>query len=190
MGGGVKEILALAADLGKQAAPRLKQFSLETFDVLVLLGEDLEEGDLEEARMWLDAILEETAYETGNLKSSSQLLLGVGAVLALLLQHIAVTFSSLTLVREWLLGAEEVFRVAPIAPWEIITGKYMSYSLLTLTIAGVLSFLIVGLMGVPLLGNLAYFVLVLILLTVASLGWGVLTPCSPIARASRCNLLC
>ncbi len=267
-----KEILARAFDLGKQMAPRLKEFSLETFDALVLLGEDLEEGDLEGARMRLDAILEETAYETGNLKSSSQLLLGVGAVLvtlgapteelerlqrtqatlqefhdelekirqelhreeidvdsyvkqlkelrdtmgelqiaadlleqiptdvliaplttttnnvsrfkpsyigfyapavlALLLQHIAVTFSSLTLVRERLLGAEEVFRVAPIAPWEIITGKYMSYSLLTLTIAGALSFLIVGLMGVPLLGNLAYFVLVLILLTVASLGWG------------------
>ncbi len=93
-------------------------------------------------------------------------------MLALLLQHIAVTFSSLSLVRERLLGAEEVFRVAPITPWEIITGKYMSYSLLNLTIAGVLSFLIVFLMGVPFLGSLVYFILVLILLTVASLGWG------------------
>lgn len=94
------------------------------------------------------------------------------AVLALLLQHIAVTFSSLSLVRERLLGAEEVFRVAPITPWEIITGKYMSYSLLNLTIAAVLSFLIVFLMGVPFFGSLAYFILVLILLTAASLGWG------------------
>jgi len=94
------------------------------------------------------------------------------AVLALLLQHIAVTFSSLSLVSERVLGAEEVFRVAPITPWEIITGKYMSYSLLNLTIAGVLSFLIVFLMGVPFFGSLVYFILVLILLTVASLGWG------------------
>jgi len=267
-----KEILAQAANLGKQLTPGLQQFSLEMLDQLTLLGEDMERGDLEGARVRLEDILKETTDETGNLELSSQLLLGAGAVmialgappeelerlqhtraslqefhdeleqirqelsregidmgaqveqlrklrntiaglqtaadlleqiptdvliaplttttanvsrfkpdylgfyapavLVLLLQHIAVTFSSLTLVRERLLGAEELFRVAPIAPWEIITGKYMSYSVLTLAIAGTLSLLIVGLMRVPLLGNLVYFVLMLVLLTVASLGWG------------------
>jgi ABC-2 type transport system permease protein len=266
-----KEILARAAELAKQLAPRLQQFSAEMLDDLILLGEQVEGGDLEGARAHLEEILKETAYETGSLESSSQMLLGVGAVLAtlgapaeelerlqrvytsvqelrdglveikqaldregidvaanieqlrdlrntmvdlqaaadllekiptdvliapltmtvdnvsrfeadylgfyapavltLLLQHMAVTFSSLSLVRERLLGAEEVFRVAPISPWEIITGKYMSYSLLTLTIAGTLTLLIV-LMRVPFFGSPFYFFLVLILLTAASLGWG------------------
>ena len=35
------------------------------------------------------------------------------AVLALLLQHLAVTFGALSLVREKILGADEIFRVAP-----------------------------------------------------------------------------
>jgi ABC-2 type transport system permease protein len=94
------------------------------------------------------------------------------AVLALLLQHIAVTFGSLTMVRERLLGAEELFRVAPIAPWEIVTGKYVSYSLLTVTIGLVLSVLIVAVMRVPLMGSVLDLVLVLVLVAVAGLGWG------------------
>jgi ABC-2 type transport system permease protein len=94
------------------------------------------------------------------------------AVLALLLQHIAVTFGSLTMVRERLLGAEELFRVAPIAPWEIVSGKYLSYSLLTVAIGLVLSILIVAVMQVPLLGSVPYLLLVLILVALAGLGWG------------------
>jgi ABC-2 type transport system permease protein len=96
------------------------------------------------------------------------------AVLALLVQHMAVTFGSLTMVRERLLGTEELFRVAPIDPWEIITGKYLGYSLLTAAIGGALSYLIVVAMKVPLFGRLSDFALVLALLAVASLGWGFL----------------
>ena len=94
------------------------------------------------------------------------------AVLALLLQHIAVSFGALTMVRERLLGAEELFRVAPIAPWEIITGKFVSYCMLTVSIGVVLSVLIVAALHVPLLGSVFNYLLVLSLVTVASLGWG------------------
>jgi ABC-2 type transport system permease protein len=96
------------------------------------------------------------------------------AVLALLLQHIALTFGALTMVHERLLGAEELFRVAPIAPWEIITGKYASYGLLTMAVGLVLSALLVFALGVPLLGSVLEFVLTLILVTAAGLGWGFL----------------
>jgi ABC-2 type transport system permease protein len=64
--------------------------------------------------------------------------------------------------------------VAPIAPWEILTGKYMSYTVLILTIAGILTALIVWLMGVPLFGSLAFYALTMVLLCIASLGWGFL----------------
>jgi len=96
------------------------------------------------------------------------------AVLALLLQHIALTFGALTMVHERLLGAEELFRVAPIAPWEIITGKYASYGLLTMAVGLVLSALLVLALGVPLLGSALQFLLTLFLVTAAGLGWGFL----------------
>jgi ABC-2 type transport system permease protein len=96
------------------------------------------------------------------------------AVLALLLQHMAVTFGSLTMVRERLLGAEELFRIAPIAPWEIVTGKFLGYTLFTVLVGVVLSLLLVLIIKIPMLGNLFYFLLTLILMTTAGLGWGIL----------------
>ena len=95
------------------------------------------------------------------------------AVLALLLQHMAMTFGSLTMVRERLLGADELFRISPIAPWEILTGKFLGYTLLTAVIGAVLSGLLVLFIKVPLLGNVFLFVLTLVLMATASLGWGI-----------------
>lgn len=121
-----------------------------------------------------DVLVSPVTAEVTNISQREPDYLGfyTPAVLALLLQHIAVTFGALTMVRERLLGAEELFRVAPISPWEIITGKYLSYSLITVTIGLTLSFLIVVAMDVPLLGSLIHFGLVLILLTLSGLGWG------------------
>ena len=96
------------------------------------------------------------------------------AVLALLLQHMALTFGSLTMVRERLLGADELFRIAPIAPWEILTGKFLSYTLLTVVIGTLSSGLLVLIVKVPMLGNPLLFVLTLTLVATASLGWGIL----------------
>ena len=93
------------------------------------------------------------------------------AVLALLVQHLAVTFGALSLVREKLLGADEIFRVAPIAPVEILAGKYLSYIILGLVLGGILTALILVL-GVPFFGSVWAFLLTLLLVTVASLGWG------------------
>ena len=92
-------------------------------------------------------------------------------VQALLVQHLAVTFGALSLVREKLLGADEIFRVAPIAPVEILAGKYLSYIILGLVLGGILTALILVL-GVPFFGSVWAFLLTLLLVTVASLGWG------------------
>ncbi len=267
-----QQLLRQAAEQSKEMATELQKFSVEVLDQLLLIGEDLEEGDLDQAEARLDELLDTLSIEGGSLDSPLQALAGVEsmlitadaptaewewlqllraslqslrgeleqirgeiesgqadlgavldqlrtmratmlelqsmadlleripaevlvaplkttvenisryppdyvgyyapAVLALLLQHIAVTFGSLTLVRERLLVAEEWFRVAPIAPWEILTGKYASYCLLTLTIGLILSTLIVVIMGVPLYGSLLSFGLVLALLVFSSCGWG------------------
>jgi ABC-2 type transport system permease protein len=79
-------------------------------------------------------------------------------------------------VRERLLGAMELFRVAPVSILQVVLGKYLGYTLFI----GVITAALVGLMiwpvalGVPFLGSAALFVLMVVLLTLASLGIGFL----------------
>lgn len=94
------------------------------------------------------------------------------AVVVLLLQHIAVSLASLSMVRDRLLGATEVYRVAPITPLEIILGKSLSYGLLLGVVAAALVFLVNQLLGVPILGDPGWAVLTLGLLLFSSLGLG------------------
>jgi len=94
------------------------------------------------------------------------------AVLALLLQHIAVSLSSLSMVRDRLLGATEVYRVAPVSSFEIILGKSLSYGLLLAVVGVALVALVNQLLGVPILGDVRWAAVTLGLLLFASLGMG------------------
>ena len=96
------------------------------------------------------------------------------AVLALILQHMAVTLSALSLVRERLSGTMELFRISPVNALEIVLGKYIGFGLISGVIAAVVSALLILVLGVPLLGDPTFFVLIVVLLTFASLGLGVL----------------
>jgi ABC-2 type transport system permease protein len=94
------------------------------------------------------------------------------AVVVLLLQHIAVSLASLSMVRDRLLGAMEIYRVAPVRPLEIILGKSLSYGLLLGLVGAALVFLVNRLLGVPILGDPLWAVLTLGLLLFSSLGLG------------------
>jgi ABC-2 type transport system permease protein len=94
-------------------------------------------------------------------------------VLALLVQHTAITLGALALVRERLLGAFEVFRVAPVSMTQLLLGKYAGYTLFIALTAAVLLVAML-LLGVPLLGSPLLFAALLLLLTLASLGVGFL----------------
>jgi ABC-2 type transport system permease protein len=96
------------------------------------------------------------------------------AVLALVLQHMGVTLTALSLVRERLSGAMDIFRVAPVRALEILIGKYLAYAFFNLAIAAGLSFLLVGVLKVPMLGRPADVAWVIVLLSFASLGLGLL----------------
>ena len=96
------------------------------------------------------------------------------AVFALVLQHLAVTLTALALVRERLSGAMDLFRVAPVRAWEILVGKYVAYGLLSLLVGAVVAALMVRGLGVPLMGSPERVATVVILLTFASLGAGLL----------------
>jgi ABC-2 type transport system permease protein len=94
------------------------------------------------------------------------------AVLALLLQHLAVTFAALSIVRERNVGTMELFRVSPLSAAEALFGKYISYMLFGGVIAVILSGLLVFVMHVPMLGNWWYFTLVIAAVLFTSLGIG------------------
>jgi ABC-2 type transport system permease protein len=95
------------------------------------------------------------------------------AVLALILQHIAVTLGALSLVRERLLGAMEFFRVAPVSVTNILLGKYLGYTVFLGIIGAVLVGLLL-LLGIPFLGNVSLFIGLAALVILASLGIGFL----------------
>jgi ABC-2 type transport system permease protein len=94
------------------------------------------------------------------------------AVLALLLQHVAITFGALSIVGERLTGTVELFRVSPISPAEVLIGKYASYMIFGGILATVLTLLIRYALGVPMLGNWLYYIAVVALVLFASLGIG------------------
>jgi len=94
------------------------------------------------------------------------------AVLALLLQHLAVTFAALSIVRERNVGTMELFRVSPLSAAEALFGKYISYMLFGGVIAAILSALLVFALHVPMLGNWWNFTLVIAAVLFTSLGIG------------------
>jgi len=94
------------------------------------------------------------------------------AVLALLLQHLAVTFAALSIVRERNVGTMELFRVSPLSAAEALFGKYISYMLFGGVIAAILSALLAFALHVPMLGNWWYFALVIAAVLFTSLGIG------------------
>jgi ABC-2 type transport system permease protein len=96
------------------------------------------------------------------------------AVLALILQHLAVTLTALSMVRERLSGQMDLFRVAPVNSMEVLVGKYVAYAVLTLLVGGVVGGLMVFVLGVPVLAGYLVAIGIVLLLAFASLGVGLL----------------
>ena len=92
-------------------------------------------------------------------------------VMILLVQHLALTFAALSLVRERRLGITEMYRVSPLTVGEAMTGKYLSFLVLGLSLAGALTVTML-LLGVEIQGPLWSFGLTIALVIVASLGLG------------------
>jgi ABC-2 type transport system permease protein len=96
------------------------------------------------------------------------------AVLALILQHMAVTLIALSIVRERTSGLFELFRISPITTAELVTGKLIAFGLFSGAIALLTVTLLVVGFGVPMLGDAGWLALIVILLIAASLGLGLL----------------
>src|SRR5690242_4113855 len=60
--------------------------------------------------------------------ATPQTIFYVPGAIALLLQHLAITLSARSMLRERQFGRFELFRVTPITPGEILAGPYIRYS--------------------------------------------------------------
>ncbi|MGH2381098.1 MAG: ABC transporter permease, partial [Candidatus Limnocylindria bacterium] len=123
-----------------------------------------------------EVIARPTTAETENVAPTEPEVLNFfgPAVFALVIQHLAVTLTALSMVRERLSGQMDRFRVAPVSSMELLVGKYIAYAVLSLAVSAVVGVLLVVVLGVPLLGSIGLFVGIVLLLTFASLGFGLL----------------
>lgn len=94
------------------------------------------------------------------------------AVLALLLQHLALTLAALSMTRVRFLGLMELFKTSPVKPSEVAVGNYLSYGVLTLVAGALLVALLVFGLGVPVFGSHLLFAATIVLLVTSSLGIG------------------
>ncbi|HUG48390.1 MAG TPA: ABC transporter permease [Candidatus Limnocylindria bacterium] len=132
-----------------------------------------------------EVIAEPTTVRTENIAPSEPSIVAhsAPAVLALILQHMAVTLTALSFVRERLSGAMELFRISPVNSFELVMGKYLGLGLVSVVIAAITTLLLVTVLGVPMLGDPWLLAAVVALLVFASLGVGLLI--SVIADSER-----
>src|SRR6185369_4531634 len=94
------------------------------------------------------------------------------AVLALLIQHLAITLGALSMARVRSLNLMDLLRVAPVRGSEWIAGNYLSYGLICAFASAALAGLTMFFLGVPVLGSYVALTGGLALLVACSLGVG------------------
>ena len=133
-------------------------------------------GEPDAAAIPPDVVAAPTRSELRNIAPSTPSVLAfyAPAVLALVIQHLAVTLIAMSLIRERMSGAMELFRVAPVSASELLLGKILAIGLIGAAIAALTVALLVLAFDVPLLADPAALAMVIGLLIVASLGLGLL----------------
>jgi ABC-2 type transport system permease protein len=123
-----------------------------------------------------DVIASPTRATLTNLSPGAPSVVGFfgPAALALVVQHMAVILIALSIVRERNSGAIDRFRSSPMRATEVVIGKVLAFALLGGAISAISVWLLVTLLGVPMVGSAAGVALVLGLLLFASLGLGLL----------------
>jgi ABC-2 type transport system permease protein len=93
-------------------------------------------------------------------------------LLALMLQHLGITFAALALVRERQSGTIQLLRVSPVTTGQRLAGKTLAFLLLGGAAAAALTVLLVLAFDVPLPSDWFAFTLLMALALLASLGIG------------------
>ena len=96
------------------------------------------------------------------------------AAVALLLQHMVLTFAAMSLVTDRGLGMFEVFRVGPVDAGLVMIGKYVAFMLAGGAVGAALMFLVTTLLGTPMRGNPWWIAGGMLGLLASSVGFGML----------------
>ena len=155
----------------------VSSLNAEIIERAAAAGISFAEGELPEAtNISPEVVARPTTAETDNVAPTEPNVISFfgPAVFALVIQHLAVTLAALSMVRERLSGQVDRFRVAPVSSMELLVGKYLAYAVLSLAVSAIVGVLLVGVLGVPLLGSIGLVVGIVLLLTFASLGYGLL----------------
>ena len=117
-----------------------------------------------------------TDVRVNNIAPSQPSVVGFAApaALALMLQHMAVTLTALSFVRERFSGAMELIRISPVNSLELVLGKYIGLGIVSTVVATISVVLLVAVLGVPMLGSVWLVATVIGLLILASLGLGLI----------------
>lgn len=94
------------------------------------------------------------------------------AALALLLQHLALTFAALSLVRDRSTGLFELLRIGPLTSTQILLGKCVAYLLVGSVVAAALTASATLFLGVPFAGEIAWLAVMAVGVLLASLSLG------------------
>ncbi len=92
-------------------------------------------------------------------------------VLIVLLQHLAITFAALSLVKDKELGITDVFRASPLSVGESLVGKYLAFLIIGGTVALALTIAMIAL-GLQIAGPIWAYATVIGLVLLAALGVG------------------
>jgi ABC-2 type transport system permease protein len=93
-------------------------------------------------------------------------------ILALILQHLALTLAAVSVARDRRLGVMDLYRLSPAAPSEVLMGKYLGLSLMVALIAAGVTALVLVALQVPVLGGLGWLVLALFVFLLTALAMG------------------
>ena len=93
-------------------------------------------------------------------------------ILALILQHLAVTLAAVSIARDRRLGILDLYRLSPASAGEVLVGKYLALSVMVALIAAAVTTLVLLALGVPVLGGLVWLVAALAAFLLAALALG------------------
>lgn len=94
------------------------------------------------------------------------------AVVALILQHLTITFVALSVSRERRQGTTELFAVSPLRPVEHVIGRLLAYAVIGSALGAAMIAAVVLLLGAPLRDGVVPVVVILLLQLLASMGMG------------------
>jgi ABC-2 type transport system permease protein len=93
-------------------------------------------------------------------------------VLALVVQHLALTLAAVSIARDRRLGLFDLYRLSPASPAELLLGKYLGLILMVALIAAAITGLAIVALQLPVLGGLPWLASALFVFVLTALAYG------------------